>query len=111
MILLETTTKKRRIGIIGGTFNPIHLGHLMIAEVAYEEFELEQVIFVPTHISPHKFHDVISAYHRYAMTAAAVEDNTHFTISDVEIKRDGYSYTIDTIRYFQEQYRYDDHRF
>ncbi len=103
MILLETTTKKRRIGIIGGTFNPIHLGHLMIAEVAYEEFELEQVIFVPTHISPHKFHDVISAYHRYAMTAAAVEDNPHFTISDVEIKRDGYSYTIDTIRYFQEQ--------
>ena len=63
---------KRRIGIIGGTFNPIHLGHLMIAEVACESFNLEKVIFVPARIPPHKQHDVIDSHHRYAMTAAAV---------------------------------------
>ena len=94
----------RRIGIIGGTFNPIHLGHLMIAEVAREEFQLEKVIFVPARIPPHKQHDVIQAEHRYAMAAAAVADNPYFEISDVEMKREGPSYTVDTIHYFREIY-------
>lgn len=94
----------RRIGIIGGTFNPIHLGHLMIAEVAREAFRLEKVIFVPARIPPHKHHDVISANHRYAMTEAAVADNPYFEISDVEMKREGPSYTIDTIRHFKSLY-------
>ena len=93
---------KRRIGIIGGTFNPIHLGHLMIAEVACESFNLEKVIFVPARIPPHKQHDVIDSHHRYAMTAAAVLDNPNFDISDVEMRRAGYSYNVDKIKYFNK---------
>lgn len=96
--------EKWRIGIIGGTFNPIHLGHLMIAEVARETFHLEKVIFVPARIPPHKHNDVIDANHRYAMTAAAVADNPYFEISDVEMRRNGPSYTIDTIHYFKKIY-------
>ena len=95
---------KRRIGIIGGTFNPIHLGHLMIAEVACESFNLEKVIFVPARIPPHKQYDVIDSHHRYAMTAAAVSDNPNFEISDVEMRREGPSYTVDTIQYFKKLY-------
>ena len=94
--------ENRRIGIIGGTFNPIHLGHLMIAEVARESFHLEKVIFVPARIPPHKHNDVIDAKHRYAMTAAAVADNPYFEISDVEMRREGPSYTIDTIHHFKK---------
>ena len=93
--------EKRRIGIIGGTFNPIHLGHLMIAEVACESFNLEKVIFVPARIPPHKQHDVIDSHHRYAMTAAAVSDNPNFEISDIEMRREGPSYTVDTIQHFK----------
>ena len=81
--------EKRRIGIIGGTFNPIHLGHLMIAEVVCESFNLEKVIFVPARIPPHEQHDVIDSHHRYAMTAAAVSDNPNFEISDAEMRREG----------------------
>ena len=98
--------EKRRIGIIGGTFNPIHLGHLMIAEVARESFHLEKVIFVPARIPPHKHNDVIDAKHRYAMTAAAVADNPYFEISDVEMRREGPSYTIDTIHHFNAARRW-----
>ena len=98
---------KRRIGIMGGTFNPIHMGHLMIAEVAYEAFDLEKVIFVPAYYPPHKHTDVISSEHRYAMTEAAVRDNPHFTISDVEMKRNGPSYTVDTIHHFIQEYGSD----
>ena len=93
--------EKRRIGIIGGTFNPIHLGHLMIAEVACESFNLEKVIFVPARIPPHKQHDVIDSHHRYAMAAAAVADNPNFEISDIEMRREGPSYTVDTIQHFK----------
>lgn len=96
--------EKRRIGIIGGTFNPIHLGHLMIAELACESFNLEKVIFVPARIPPHKQHDVIDSHHRYAMTAAAVSDNPNFEISDVEMRREGPSYTVDTIQHFKVIY-------
>ena len=70
---------KRRIGIIGGTFNPIHLGHLMIAEVACESFNLEKVIFVPARIPPHKQHDVIDSHHRYAWKFIdEIIDEVHF---------------------------------
>ena len=96
-----------RIGIIGGTFNPIHLGHLMIAEMAQETYELDRVIFVPAYHPPHKHEDVIDAKYRYEKTAAAVMDNPKFTISDVEFKREGPSYTVDTIKYFRAQYGED----
>lgn len=96
--------KKKRIGILGGTFNPIHLGHLMIAEMALEAFGLNRVIFVPAKEPPHKETDVIDAKYRLDMVQVAVLDNPNFLVSDVEMKRDGKSYTIDTLRYFREVY-------
>lgn len=98
-------TNNRKIGILGGTFNPIHLGHLMIAEVARETFGLEHVIFVPAKEPPHKDQKlVISAAHRYAMAAIAVASNPYFSISDVEMKREGKSYSVDTVRHFRKLY-------
>lgn len=95
---------KKRIGILGGTFNPIHLGHLMIAEMALEAFNLNRVIFVPAKEPPHKEADVIEAKYRLEMVHAAVLDNPNFLVSDVEMKREGKSYTIDTVRYFYNTY-------
>lgn len=104
----EKFMKQRgRIGIIGGTFNPIHLGHLMIAEWALESYELERVIFVPAFQPPHKHTDVIEARYRYEMTAAAIMDNPKFTVSDVELARGGPSYTVDTVRHFHTIYGED----
>ena len=96
--------KKKRIGILGGTFNPVHLGHLMIAEMASEAFDLNRVIFVPAKEPPHKETDVIEAKYRLEMVRAAVLDNPNFVVSDVEMRRDGKSYTIDTLRYFHDVY-------
>ena len=95
---------KKRIGILGGTFNPIHLGHLMIAEMALEAFNLNRVIFVPAKEPPHKEADVIEAKYRLEMVHAAVLDNPNFLVSDVEMKREGKSYTIATVRYFYNRY-------
>ncbi|WP_298704227.1 nicotinate-nucleotide adenylyltransferase [uncultured Veillonella sp.] len=100
-------TNTGRIGIFGGTFNPIHMGHLMIAELALEAYELERVIFVPSYHPPHKDSDVIAASYRYDMTAIAIRDNPRFTISDIEFKREGPSYTIDTVKYFHSIYGED----
>ena len=96
--------KKKRIGILGGTFNPVHLGHLMIADMASEAFDLNRVIFVPAKEPPHKETDVIEAKYRLEMVRAAVLDNPNFVVSDVEMRRDGKSYTIDTLRYFHDVY-------
>ena len=90
--------KKKRIGILGGTFNPIHFGHLMIAEMALETFHLNRVIFVPSKEPPHKEVDVIDSKFRMEMVELAVLDNPNFIVSDVELKREGKSYTIDTMR-------------
>lgn len=102
-----TMVKEKRIGVMGGTFNPIHLGHLLIAEVSRETFALDKVIFVPAAHPPHKHADVLEAHHRYTMVEVAVLDNPYFTISDIEMKREGPSYTIDTIRAFREEYGAD----
>ena len=96
--------KKKRIGILGGTFNPVHLGHLMIAEMASEAFGLNRVIFVPAKEPPHKETDVIDAKYRLEMVRAAVLDNPNFVVADVEMQREGKSYTIDTLRYFHDVY-------
>ena len=96
--------KKKRIGILGGTFNPIHFGHLMIAEMALETFHLNRVIFVPSKEPPHKEADVIDSKYRMEMVELAVLDNPNFIVSDVELKREGKSYTIDTMRYFRDLY-------
>ncbi len=95
----------KRIGISGGTFNPIHLGHLFMAQTALEKFDLEKIIFVPSFWPPHKSRqNVLDASKRLQMVRLAVKDNPSFEVSDVEIKRAGKSYTIDTLRYFYGQY-------
>ena len=95
----------KSLGILGGTFDPIHMGHLRMAEHVFQRMELEQIIFIPAYVPPHKLgQDFAPAADRYAMTELAVADNPHFIVSDMEIKRTGVSYTIDTIRELHRQY-------
>lgn len=86
-------------GIMGGTFDPIHYGHLVLAEKAREAFGLSKVVFVPAAIPPHKIGEVAtSAVNRLKMVELAIADNPYFEVSTVEIDRDGPSYSIDTVR-------------
>jgi nicotinate-nucleotide adenylyltransferase len=87
------------IAIIGGTFDPIHYGHLRVAEEVGEALDLVRVLFIPACLPPHKEdEEVTDAKVRLEMAKLAVMDNTHFEVSDMEIKRGGRSYTIDTLR-------------
>lgn len=93
------------IGIFGGSFNPIHIGHLIVAEEVLQQRALSKIIFVPTGLPPHKeTGDLVAASHRFQMVKDAISDNNHFKISDIEIKRTGKSYTIDTVRILREMY-------
>ncbi len=88
----------RQIGIMGGTFDPIHLGHLVAAEAVYYELGLDEVVFVPTGCPPHKSGErVTPAEHRYLMTVLATISNAHFRVSRVDIDRGGPTYSIDTL--------------
>lgn len=87
-----------RIGLYGGSFNPIHIAHLALAEHAAEALALERVIFIPARIPPHKRNEELaSARHRVRMARLAVADNPRFSVSEIELKRPGRSYTIDTV--------------
>lgn len=91
-------TTENKIGIMGGTFDPPHLGHLLSAEYTAAELELERVIFIPTGLKAYKSADnAASAADRYAMTAAATAANEKFDISDIEIKNTNINYTGDTL--------------
>lgn len=93
------TGKIRRLGIIGGTFDPIHYGHLVAAEEARYEMGLEKVIFIPAGRPPHKpDYQVTEPERRYAMTVLAVASNPFFQASTLEVDRPGLSYTVDTVR-------------
>ena len=95
---MTTKSKRSKIGIMGGTFDPIHIGHLVIAEAVCNEFQLDRVIFIPANIPPHKQGSkVTSTLHRYIMTIAATYANPRFFVSDMEMERPGPSYTIDTM--------------
>ncbi|HHW02001.1 MAG TPA: nicotinate-nucleotide adenylyltransferase [Thermoanaerobacterales bacterium] len=101
-------SKKNRVGIMGGTFDPIHYGHLVTAEAARINFHLDEVIFTPAGNPPHKKnYTVTPAEHRYLMTALAINGNPYFKVSRVEIDRKGYTYTVDTLRYFAREYGKD----
>ncbi|HOD12483.1 MAG TPA: nicotinate-nucleotide adenylyltransferase [Candidatus Omnitrophota bacterium] len=94
-----------RIGVLGGTFNPIHIGHLAIAQMALERMHLTKVIFMPAHMPPHKnSHAVAGAKYRYHMVRLAIEGNQDFEVSDFEIAKRGKSYTIDTMQHLRQQY-------
>jgi nicotinate-nucleotide adenylyltransferase len=97
-----------RIGIIGGTFNPIHYGHLFIASEAKESFDLDRVVFVPCHQPPHKSESGLAdGEDRYRMVLLAVESNPDFVVSSAELDRGGKSYSIETVDEFQEKYGAD----
>lgn len=88
-----------RLGIMGGTFDPIHIGHLILGEQAWEALGLDKVLFITAGQPPHKPGAVeAEAVHRYNMVRLAVQDNEHFECSRIELDRPGPSYTIDTIR-------------
>lgn len=89
---------KEKIGLLGGSFNPIHNGHLLLAESARDQFELDRVIFIPTGNNPFKLsHDEISREHRLKMVELAIANNTHFEVMTHEIDQMGITYTIDTV--------------
>jgi nicotinate-nucleotide adenylyltransferase len=88
-----------KIGILGGTFNPIHNAHLRVAETTLDRLGLNRILFVPAATPPHKPLDGdISYEHRRKMVELAIADNPHFTVSDIEQQRGGTSYTIETLR-------------
>lgn len=100
-----TDLHPKKIGILGGTFNPIHMGHLIMAEEVCKHHHLSKVIFIPAYTPPHKYVDDLTvARHRYQMVKEAINENDKFEVSDLEIKREGKSYTIDTVNEILGQY-------
>ncbi len=96
-----------RVGIFGGTFDPVHYGHLIIAETASEELQLERVLFVLAPQPPHKNAVQLTAVaHRLAMLRAAVAGNPRFEVSTVELERPGPSYTVETLRLLSRRPEY-----
>lgn len=103
------TGPRRRIGLMGGTFDPVHHGHLVAASEAQHRFDLDEVIFVPTGEQPYKQDRYVSAAeHRYLMTVIATASNSRFSVSRVDIDRPGLTYTIDTLRDLRETYPDDE---
>jgi len=93
------------VGLLGGTFNPIHNGHVAIARQAREVLALDRVVLIPTGDPPHKPHEnLAAAKDRFEMVRLAIASDRFLSISDVEVRRSGKSYTIDTIRLLQQEY-------
>jgi nicotinate-nucleotide adenylyltransferase len=94
-----------RLGIMGGTFDPLHWAHLIVAEEARIRFELDKVLFIPAGQPPHKVaYEMSSPEHRYAMTLLGTAINPAFEVSRIELDREGPSYSVDTIRMLKESY-------
>ena len=100
--------EKIRIGLLGGSFDPIHNGHLKLANWVKNKLSLNRIIFIPAAVPPHKQNiKLTDSKHRYRMVEIAIENYPDFEISDVELKRNGISYTIDTIFYFKQIFKLD----
>ena len=99
---MTSSSRAPRIGVMGGTFDPIHHGHLVAASEVATNFDLDEVIFVPTGNPWHKS-EVSAADYRYEMTVIATASNPRFTVSRVDIDRDGPTYTVDTLRDLKKQ--------
>lgn len=93
-----------RIGVMGGTFDPIHLGHLRAAEEIYWAFKLDRIIFVPAAKPPHKEEVAASAIHRYEMISLATVFTPYFTVSSIELQRPGRSYSVETVKELRRIY-------
>jgi nicotinate-nucleotide adenylyltransferase len=95
----------QRIGLFGGTFNPIHRGHIHAADIVAKKFPLHKIILIPSALPPHKAPDNLAgAEDRLEMIRLAAADQVTLHVSDVEISRSGPSYTIDTVAYYQEHF-------
>jgi nicotinate-nucleotide adenylyltransferase len=94
---------KIRLGVMGGTFDPIHFGHLVAANEAASAFKLEKVLFVPTG-DPWQKHETTPSDQRFEMTKRAIANNKLFEISNIDVKRPGPTYTVDTLRDVHDQY-------
>ena len=97
-----------KIGILGGTFNPPHIGHLILAQEVQQKVGLDKVLFVPTNIPPHKEKHTVGSVERLRMVSLLIDGDPRFEVSDIEIKRGGVSYTIDTVRALKAQYPHDE---
>jgi len=97
---------RKRIGLMGGTFDPIHLGHLILGEKSYEQLGLDQVVFMPAGNPPHKPHREGQATdaQRVEMVRLAIEDNPHFSLSLMEMNEDGFTYTYRTLEKLRAEY-------
>lgn len=99
------STERRSIGLIGGTFDPIHLAHLILAEEVRVALGLTEMVFIPAGEPPHKMRKPITPiHHRLAMVELAITANPHFTISRIEVDRSGPSYLVDTLHLLREQW-------
>ncbi|MFQ5951975.1 MAG: nicotinate-nucleotide adenylyltransferase [Candidatus Omnitrophota bacterium] len=97
-----------KIGMLGGTFNPIHMGHLVLAQECSRRFQLDKVVFIPAYMPPHKEVECsVSATDRLNMVRLALEGEDKFEISTYEIDKESVSYSIDTIRHFKKEYGED----
>lgn len=95
---------KKKIGIMGGTFNPIHIGHLIVGQTALEQFQLDKVLFMPTKNPPHKRYDyILDDAIRAEMVSLAIKDNKSFELSTFEMNREGITYTADTLLQLTKQ--------
>jgi len=101
---LTPTSDAARIGVFGGTFDPVHEGHLEVARECAEKLDLDPVLMVPSSLPPHRHAPLASAPDRLAMVKLAVEGHPRLRASDVEVRRGGVSYTVDTIRAFADEY-------
>ena len=97
--------KVKKIGILGGAFNPPHLGHLKIAETAFKKLNLDKIIFIPSGIPPLKKSGLVPAKDRLKMTSLLIERKPRFEVLDYEVKKRGKSYTSDTIKYLKRKYK------
>ncbi|MDQ0192026.1 nicotinate-nucleotide adenylyltransferase [Paenibacillus wynnii] len=93
-----------KVGIMGGTFDPLHMGHMLAAESARDTYSLDEVWFMPSHIPPHKHEAGVSSEDRLAMVQEAVQAHESFRTLDWEIARGGVSYTIETVRKLQQEF-------
>lgn len=98
-----------RIGIFGGTFNPPHMGHLITLESVRDQLCFDEILFIPSSQPPNKPHSILAPAHdRLEMTSLAIRGNTYFKVSDIEIRREGYTYTVDTLRNLALEYKGSD---
>lgn len=96
--MTKLKTKKNKIGLFGGTFNPVHYGHLKMADEARKQFKLDVVYFIPNGNPPHRKKNLLSAKKRYELVKSAIKGNKYFEVLDIEIKKKKPSYTIDTVK-------------